>query len=78
MLFDGQASTFFAYLIDKVGLERVKQLVKQAVEGKESREFVTQPDVLGPDFTKIEEGWAGWVKNLKAPQSQRQGFQGPF
>lgn len=73
MLFDGQASTFFAYLIDKAGIEKVKQLVKQAVEGKESRAFVTQMDVLGPDFSKIEEAWAGWVKNLKAPQSQRQG-----
>jgi hypothetical protein len=78
MLFDGQASTFFAYLIDKVGIEKVKQMVKQAVEGKESREFLVQPEVLGPDFAKIEEAWAGWVKNLKAPQSQRQGFQGPF
>jgi hypothetical protein len=77
MLFDGQASTFFAYLIDKVGIEKVKQLVKQAVEGQESRQFVTQPDILGPDFSKIEDGWAGWVKNLKDPQPQRQGFQGP-
>jgi hypothetical protein len=78
MLFDGQASTFFSYLIDKVGIEKVKQLVKQAVEGKESRQFVTQPDVLGSDFSKIEDGWVGWVKNLKDAQPQRQGFQGPF
>jgi hypothetical protein len=78
MLFDGQASTFFDYLIDKVGIEKVKELVKQAIDGKESRPFVTQPDVLGPDFTKIENGWASWVKNLKDTQPQRQGFQGPF
>jgi hypothetical protein len=78
MLFDGQASTFFNYLIDKAGIEKVKELVKQAVEGKESRPFVTQQDVLGPDFAKIEDGWTAWVKNLKDPQPQRQGFQGPF
>lgn len=78
MLFDGQASTLFSYLIEKVGIEKVKQLVKQAQEGKESREFITQPAVLGPDFAKIEENWAAWVKTLKAPQTQRQGFQGQF
>jgi hypothetical protein len=78
MLFDGQASTFFAYMIDKVGIEKVKQLVKYAVEGKESREFILQADVLGPDFSKIEENWAAWVKTLKAPQTPRQGNQGPF
>jgi hypothetical protein len=78
MLFDGQASTLFSYLIEKVGIEKVKQLIKQAQEGKESREFITQPEVFGPDFEKIEEDWAAWVKTLKAPQTQRQGFQGQF
>ena len=78
MLFDGQASTLFSFLIEKVGIEKVKQLVKQAQEGKESREFITQPEVLGSDFTKIEEDWTAWVKTLKAPQTQRQGFQGSF
>jgi hypothetical protein len=70
MLFDGQASTLFAYLVDKVGIDKVKELVKQAVEGKESREFVTRQDILGNDFSKIEENWSTWVKALKAPQSQ--------
>jgi len=78
MLFDGQASTLFSYLIEKVGIEKVKQLIKQAQEGKESREFITQPEVFGPDFEKIEAEWAAWVKTLKAPQTQRQGFQGQF
>jgi hypothetical protein len=78
MLFDGQASTFFSYLIEKIGIEQVKQLVKQAVEGKESREFITQPDVLGTDFSKIEEDWVNWVKTLKAPQTMRMANQGPF
>jgi hypothetical protein len=77
MLFDSQASTFFFYMIEKLGIDKVKQLVKQAQEGKESREFVIQPDVLGSNFAKIEEDWASWVKTLKAPQTQRQGFPGP-
>jgi hypothetical protein len=79
MLFDGQASMLFSYLLEKIGIEKVKKLIAQAQEGKESREFISQADVLGPDFTKIEEDWAAWVKTLKAPpQAQRQGFQGQF
>ena len=78
MLFDGQASTLFSYLIEKIGIEKMKQLIGQAQEGKESREFLTQPDVLGSNFSKMEEDWAGWVKSLKPPQNQRQGFPGQF
>jgi hypothetical protein len=78
MLFDGQASTFFSYLIEKVGIEKVKELIKLAMEGKESREFISQANVLGADFSKIEQDWGVWVKDLKAPQTQtqtqRQGF----
>jgi hypothetical protein len=64
-LFDGQASTFFAYMIEKAGIEKVKELIRQAREGKESREYISKPEVLGPDFEKIEEDWATWVKSLK-------------
>ena len=64
-LFDGQACTFFAYLLEKNGLEKVKELVRQAREGKESREYIIKPEMLGPDFEKIEGDWAEWVKSLK-------------
>jgi hypothetical protein len=65
MLFDSQASTFFSYLVQKIGIEKIKELIAQAREGKESREYITLPEVLGPDFEKIEEDWANWVKALK-------------
>ena len=65
MLFDSQASAFFSYMVEKTGIEKIKELIRQSQEGKESREFITKPDVLGPDFGKIEENWAGWVKALK-------------
>jgi hypothetical protein len=64
-LFDGQAGTFFAYLIDKAGIEKVKEMVNLAREGKESRDFVARPDVFGPDFEKIESDWLAWVESLK-------------
>jgi hypothetical protein len=64
-LFDGQASTFFAYIIEKAGIEKAKELIRQVREGKESREYIAKPEVLGPDFEKIEVDWAAWVKSLK-------------
>jgi hypothetical protein len=65
MLFDGQAGTFFSFLLERIGVDKVKELIKQAQEGKESREYLSKPDVLGSDFEKIEEDWAAWVKAQK-------------
>jgi len=65
MLFDGQSSAFFNYLFEKVGIEKIRELVKQAREGKESRDFVMNPGVLGSDFEKIEMDWTAWVKSQK-------------
>ncbi|MBP1622312.1 MAG: hypothetical protein H6Q07_332 [Acidobacteria bacterium] len=65
MLFDGQAGTFFSFLLEKIGIDKVKELVRQAQEGKESREYLSRPDVLGQDFEKVEEDWAAWVKAQK-------------
>jgi hypothetical protein len=64
-IFDGQAITLFSFLIEKIGIDKVKELVKQAQEGKETREYLSKPDVLGPDFEKIEEAWTAWVKAQK-------------
>lgn len=68
MLFDGQASTFFAYMLEKVGTDKMRELIKKVGEGKESRDFIANPDVLGPDFQKIEADWAAWVKTQKAEE----------
>jgi hypothetical protein len=65
MLFDGQSSTLFAYLIEKAGIEKIRELIQYVREGKESREFIITPEVLGPDFEKIEGDWAAWVKSQK-------------
>jgi hypothetical protein len=70
MLFDGQASTFFDYLVQKIGIERIKELIQLGREGKPSSQFIARPDVLGPDFDKIEADWVNWVKALKPEQNQ--------
>jgi hypothetical protein len=75
MLFDSQSATFFSYMVEKAGIEKVKKLINEVLSGKESREVITLPEMFGPDFGKIEDDWTAWVKALKAPQ--RQGFPGP-
>lgn len=65
MLFDGQASSFFSYVLEKLGMDKVRELIKQAQEGNESRQYLEQSNALGPDFEKIEEDWAAWVKAQK-------------
>ena len=64
-IFDGQALTLFSFLLEKIGIDKVKELIKQAQEGKETREYLSKPDVLGSDFEKIEEAWTAWVKAQK-------------
>ncbi len=73
MLFDGQSSTFFAFLLQKVGIEKVKELIKAVQGGIEGRNFIARPDMLGDDFGKIEDEWIEFVETLKP---QRETFGG--
>jgi hypothetical protein len=66
MMFDGQASSFFAFLVEKISVEKVKKLVQSGREGKDVREILTQPDMLGPDMEKSELAWIEWLKTQKA------------
>ncbi len=81
MLFDSQASTFFSYLVEKTGFEKVKALIQHGREGKESAAFLTGVEALGGDMAKVEEDWAAWVKAQKAeppPEFRmRMGGDGP-
>jgi len=63
MLFDAQSCTFFVYLIEQVGIEKVKALIKQAQEGGEVWELITQSEILGSDLDKIEEDWISWIQD---------------
>ena len=65
LLFDSQAAVFFGYLMEKIGAEKTRDLISWARERKEPRDFLARPDVLGPDFDKIEQEWAAWVKAQK-------------
>jgi len=71
MLFDAQSSTFFAYLIEKLGIEKVKGLVQANKDGQNSHDLVTGKDMLGSDYDTIEPDWMKWIKTLQPPDSGR-------
>ena len=71
MLFDGQASAFFAYLVEKIGNDKVKALIKQVHEGMSSRDYLIQDNVFGSGFEKAEEDWTNWVKANQPPPGSR-------
>jgi hypothetical protein len=69
MLFDNQSGTFFCYMLEKVGIEKMRTLVKQVQDGEESLDFITRSDVLGPDMQSIEENWIQWIQSQESPES---------
>ena len=69
MFFDAQASTFFFYLIQKLGVEKVKALVDANKDGKISRDLVTSKEMLGTEFDAIEPEWQTWMKAQRGSDS---------
>lgn len=65
MMFDGQAASFFAYLAEKAGIDKVKELVTAAREQKDPLEVVKSIPAIGTDFDTVEEEWITWLKAQK-------------
>jgi len=65
MIFDGQSSTFFAFLLEKVGMEKIRELIDAIQAGTEGRDFIARSDMLGDDYGEIEEEWLEWAQDLK-------------
>jgi hypothetical protein len=63
MVFDAQGTAFFTYLIQKVGIEKVKDLVQQQRKGTESVAVVL--NLTGPDIDKTEMAFMDWAKAQK-------------
>jgi hypothetical protein len=77
MLFDSQATSFFAYFLQKAGLDKARELVALARQSKQPREYLGGSD-LGSDFDKIEQEWTAWVKAQKPePGEMRMERGGP-
>ncbi len=69
MLFDAQAATFFNFLIEKAGMDKVRDVVQRNIKGEEALTVVQ--GFMGADLDKIEKDWQTWVKNQKAPENIR-------
>jgi hypothetical protein len=67
-MFDAESTSFFAYFIDKFGVEKAKSVIQSAIEGKEIREILQQRDFGGEDWEKIETEWQDWIKTNKVGQ----------
>ena len=65
MIFDGESSTFFAFLLEKVGIEKVRELINAVQEGVEGRDFIAREDMLGGDYRIIEDEWTDWIQKLE-------------
>ena len=68
MLFDAQAATFFNYLIEKAGIDKAKEVIRQDIQGKEPLEMVK--GFLGEDFEKVERDWVGMAQDPEIRESQ--------
>ena len=77
MTFDAQSASFFNFLLHKTSIDKVRELVKWSREGKSPREFITRPDVLGPDLDATEKAWHGWLKTQKAEGPAMRTIQNP-
>ena len=62
MLFDTESESFFLYLIEKVGTEKVSSLVKKAEKGEEVWKLLSEPDMLGTDLEKMDGDWVSWIR----------------
>lgn len=69
LLFDAQAATFFAYLIEKAGADKAKNVVQQNMKGTEALTVVQS--YLGSDLEKVEQEWLTWIKAQKPPENIR-------
>ena len=77
MMFDAQSASFFTYMVDQIGLAKVKELVQWNRGGKSVREFLTRGDMLGPDLDKVERDWQTWIKAQKVEMPGIQFITGP-
>ncbi len=69
LLFDAQSATFFNYLVEKAGMDKAKEVVRQNMDGKDALTVVV--GLLGSDFNKIEKDWLAWLKTQKPPEAGR-------
>ena len=79
MTFDSQAASFFNYILQKLGMDKTRDVIRWNREGKLVREVLARQEYLGADPEQIERDWSEWVKSQKPerPGSIRMSTGGP-
>lgn len=65
MAFDSQAASFFSFIVQKMGVQKVRSLVQSNLDGKDTLQILAGGDFLGSDMEKVEKDWREWVKSQK-------------
>jgi hypothetical protein len=65
MMFDAQAATFFAYLLESKGPTTVREIVELNRSGQDIEVILEKPEYLGTDFEAVENDWRTWVEKQK-------------
>ena len=68
MNFDNQSTLVFAYFMETLGSEKMKDLIKLSREGKEVGPILEKAEYFGKALAEIEKNWLEWVKAQKAPE----------
>jgi hypothetical protein len=68
-MFDSQASALFSYVMEKLGPEKVVELVREVRGGKDSKSLLIRAGALGDDVEKVEQEWTDWLKTRKPDPS---------
>jgi hypothetical protein len=63
MVFDAQATAFFNYLMEKAGIDKIKDLVQQNLKKTETLQVVMS--IFGSDADKTEQDFMAWVQTQK-------------
>jgi hypothetical protein len=77
MMFDAQAATFFAYLLETQGVEKVREIVQLNRNGEDIQQILERPEFLGSDYQAVENSWREWVGNQKVESRGRRVQSGP-
>ncbi len=68
MLFDGEASALFQYLLEKTGPAKVRELIHESPGAADPRKLIAREDLLGTDLLQAESQWFDWVKAQKVEE----------
>ncbi|UCF38249.1 MAG: hypothetical protein JSU96_05200 [Acidobacteriota bacterium] len=60
-MFDAEAAVFFAYLVERLGLEQVRELIDRNRAGEQTDLMLSDPALLGANFEPVERDWLEWI-----------------